>query len=272
MTKHAYLIIAHEQPLMLQRLIGELDDERNDIYVHIDRKALFDGSDLHAEKSNLIVLEKRIDGRWGDYSLVEIEFALLRTATEQNHYKYYHLLSGVDLPVKPQNVIHTECQQLKDTEFIGLAQNDNDRLLRWSSQHRFLFCKNFKSRNIIVRTIRRAWALIQSAVGYRRYRKTVKRGSQWWSITDSFAQYAINMEDEIKRDFKGTFCPDEMVFQTLCWNSEFRNRVYSITDEFNGCKRWIKWVNGELIPLDESMIAEAKKSTAWFARKLPAKI
>ncbi len=38
MKRHAYLIMAHNEFHMLKKLINELDDERNDIYIHIDRK------------------------------------------------------------------------------------------------------------------------------------------------------------------------------------------------------------------------------------------
>ncbi|RRK09135.1 glycosyl transferase, partial [Lactiplantibacillus garii] len=39
MHKHAYLITAHHQFTLLCRLIKMIDDERNDIYIHIDKKA-----------------------------------------------------------------------------------------------------------------------------------------------------------------------------------------------------------------------------------------
>ena len=39
MKKHAYLIMAHTQPELLKMLLKKLDDERNDIYLHIDSKA-----------------------------------------------------------------------------------------------------------------------------------------------------------------------------------------------------------------------------------------
>lgn len=37
--KHAYLISVHQKPMQLKKLVQVLDDERNDIYVHIDKKA-----------------------------------------------------------------------------------------------------------------------------------------------------------------------------------------------------------------------------------------
>lgn len=48
--KHAYLIIAHNEPEVLRRLVKSVDDKRNDIYIHIDKKANFDGSNLIVQK------------------------------------------------------------------------------------------------------------------------------------------------------------------------------------------------------------------------------
>lgn len=36
--KHAYLIMAHNNFYILEKLLRLLDDSRNDIYVHIDKK------------------------------------------------------------------------------------------------------------------------------------------------------------------------------------------------------------------------------------------
>ena len=37
--KHAFLIIAHNNPRIFETLIGLLDFKDNDIFVHIDKKA-----------------------------------------------------------------------------------------------------------------------------------------------------------------------------------------------------------------------------------------
>ena len=52
--KHAYLILAHHEFALLQTLIGCLDDARNDIYVHIDRKVR-ELPELHARQARLTV-------------------------------------------------------------------------------------------------------------------------------------------------------------------------------------------------------------------------
>lgn len=39
MIKHAYLIIAHNDYPVLEALLSMLDDERNDIYLYIDKRS-----------------------------------------------------------------------------------------------------------------------------------------------------------------------------------------------------------------------------------------
>ena len=41
MKRHAYLILAHKNPRQLRKLIALLDDPRNDIFVHVDRKGKY---------------------------------------------------------------------------------------------------------------------------------------------------------------------------------------------------------------------------------------
>ncbi|CAK7080896.1 MAG: hypothetical protein PARBB_03974 [Parabacteroides distasonis] len=38
MSKHAYLIMAHNEPIILNKLLLLIDDERNDIFIHYDKK------------------------------------------------------------------------------------------------------------------------------------------------------------------------------------------------------------------------------------------
>ena len=67
--KHAFLIIAHNEVPLLERLVSFLDDERNDIYVHWDAKA---GSipSLSITKSHLRFIDNRVEVNWAGYSMV----------------------------------------------------------------------------------------------------------------------------------------------------------------------------------------------------------
>lgn len=265
--KHAYLIIAHNEPEILQLLLSSLDDVRNDIYVHIDKKASFDGTMLRTVKSGLHVLPVRMDARWGDFSLVEIELLLFQEAYSHGSYAYYHLLSGVDLPIKSQDYIHRYCDEHQGKEFIGIAQHVSQRELDWRSQHWFVYSRDFQSGNLFKKIVRGVLARMQSLIGYRRTSLQVKKGSQWCSITHDFVQYLLQNKLLIRKIFNHTYCPDELFIQTLCWNSEFKNRIYNPNDEFEGCKRYIKWENGVLQPLTLQEVDAMLLSSRWFARK-----
>lgn len=265
--KHAYLILAHSSKILLKELIQALDDDRNDIYVHLDKKAKFDISDITTEHSSLYILPKRLDARWGDYSIVEVELLLMSEASLKFPYSYYHFLSGVDFPIANQNDIHDFFEIHKGKEFIGFASHTPKAELNWRSQHFFLFPRLFKSDNLFVRLVRRLFAEVQTFLGYRRYPNEVKKGCQWCSITNDLVKYLLSNKSLIKKYFSHTYCPDELVIQTLTWNSPFRNRVYNLEDEFMGCLRYINWDGGVIHLMDNEDPKKMVQSDCFFARK-----
>lgn len=97
--KFAYLILAHHNFSQLQLLLDLLDDKRNDIYVHIDKK-IKETVVLNTVKSKLYCVEDRVNVAWGDISQIKAEYKLFRMAFNNGPYDYYHLISGDDLPIK----------------------------------------------------------------------------------------------------------------------------------------------------------------------------
>ena len=80
--KHAYLIIAHNEWEILHTLLTMLDDERNDIYLHIDRRAtaLMQQADaLRLRHSPIHRIQQPVETRWGNCSQVETELLLSET-------------------------------------------------------------------------------------------------------------------------------------------------------------------------------------------------
>lgn len=266
MQKHAYLILAHTDIGQLENLVSALDDVRNDIYIHLDKKTKFSLCSLSTKYANLYILQDRIDVRWGDFSMVEAEYLLFEEAFKKE-YAYYHLISGADLPIKSQDFIHNYCHSHQGVEYIGFAQNITNQEIQYRSQHYFLFSKDFKTKSIFKRITRIIFLKLQDLIGYKRGNLEIKKGAQWCSITHAFVEYLLKYKSEVKENFHHTFCPDEMFIQTLCWNSEFRNNLFDIEDEFKGCKRYISWKNGELMPILASDIDKMQSSDKWFARK-----
>lgn len=59
--KHAYLIMAHNEPEIFHVLISLLDDYRNDIFVHVDQKSdisLFNS--VKTKKVRFLLFEKEL--------------------------------------------------------------------------------------------------------------------------------------------------------------------------------------------------------------------
>lgn len=269
--KHAYLILAHNEFGLLQTLIGCLDDVRNDIYVHIDRK-VEQLPVLSSAKAGLHVLEQRIDIRWGDYSMVEAELALFEAAASQDTYDYYHLLSGVDLPLRNQDEIHSFFESNQGKEFVGYLYLEMTPDLVRRMQRWHLFPRHFSRKRNGYSAVRALFLRMQELAGIKRNRAVeFRKGAQWVSITDAMVRHLLERCVWIKKTFTHTFVPDECVIQTVVWNSPFRDHLYSLESEEKGNLRCIGWRNDELYDWTAADFDTLNTSGALFARKFNSK-
>ena len=77
MQRHAYCILAHNEPAILQRLVELLDDPRNDIFIHIDKRSHFtEFLNIRGKNSSLAYLPNRIHCGWGTLNIVKAELML----------------------------------------------------------------------------------------------------------------------------------------------------------------------------------------------------
>ena len=271
--KHAFLIIAHNEFDVLKLLVSCLDDTRNDIFIHFDKK-VSTLPDVRTQYAGLTILENRIDVRWGAPSMVEAEFALFETACSQGPYQHYHLLSGVDLPIKGQDHIHDFFDRYDGEEFIGYTWTQMPAGFSRKVQYWHLFPEDFKSRSFIKKALRAGFLSLQEVLGIKRNRNVnFKKGSQWVSITEGMAQYFLEHRDWIRKTFRNTFCCDELVMQTLCWMSPYQEHIHSLTSDGEGCVRAIGWrenpAGSEMVLRDwtDADFEFLKVSPALFARK-----
>lgn len=251
MKRHAYLILAHSNFGQLRKLLELLDDPRNDIFVHIDSKAAFDPEDWTdvCSRSMLRFLKDRIRVSWGGVSIMRAELALLKESTGCGNYDYYHLLSGMDLPIKSQNVIHEFFDRNSGQEFMHFWK------FKKTTASRFRYYTLFpegagKFHTNLVNNIFKG---LQMAVGYRINRGVNFRfASQWFSITDTLARYVVSQEAWLEKVFRHTNTCDEIFLATLVWNSPFRERLY-VGDESEpntvgiANLRFIDWSRGESV-------------------------
>ncbi len=281
--KHAYLIMAHNEPYILEKLIRLIDDERNDIFLHIDKKWKdFDFTYFKdiVKKSHLYFTE-RLDVRWGTDKQIKCELLLFEMASKNGKYAYYHLLSGVDLPLVNQDEIHDFFDKNLGKEFVvfdnheSISKSALERislyhfLVPWArSRNRFkkkFFGKfHFKSLHLM-----RKLKIDRTKNENIQFRK----GANWISITDDFVRYILDNEKKYKKFLKYSFCADELFVQTILYNSDFYSKVFSKqNDDYIGMKRLIDWNRGQPYTFRDEDYDMIINSGCFFARKFSTSI
>lgn len=268
MSKHAYLIMAHSQFEQLKKLVKLLDDPRNDIFVHVDAKSerfnQDNFSNVCTQAKLFFISRKKVT--WGAYSQISCELNLLEAATSSYH-DYYHLLSGVDLPIKKQEEIHDFFDVNKGYEFLdfheGVMEQKSyrDRVLIFHFLQEFV--GNRKSDTLIF-NLERALLKIQEILRVDRLKNTnleLKKGTNWFSITHALAQYTVSQAPKIREMYKFTKCADEVFLHTLAWNSNFRDRIQPDS------KRLIDWKRGRPYTFRTEDFDALMNSSSLWARK-----
>lgn len=288
--RHAYLIMAHNEWELLNTLLSLIDDERNDIFLHIDKKVKHLPKLYEPLHSHLYFTPKRYDVRWGDVGQVHSEMHLFKTAREHGPYQYYHKLSGVDLPIKTQDYIHDFFDRHEGKEFIGyftltdFIKGDIERkrrryyfLMRWN--YRTPFAPQWKVS--LAKLIRHAALKLQDWIHYDRGNElTFRTGHNWVSLTEEAVDYLIEQEPFINKRFAHTTCADEMYKHSLLIsNPHFREKIFDLDDGVHSCMRFIDFQRasaeqqrrGEPYNWQDDDADELLKSEYLFARKFSSK-
>lgn len=273
MKKHAYLIMAHTQPELLKILLKLLDDERNDIYLHIDKKA----QDFPVERMKGVLrhakltLTERTDVRWGSYSQINCEMVLLKEAVKSEH-SYYHLLSGMDLPIKTQDEIHEFFEKHEGLEFVDEDESviSEAALSRVKYRHR-MYGKAGSVQDVLG-AVGTKLQKLAGADRTKRYPGVVfQKGRNWFSITHGLAKLLVEKEDWIREVFADSLCGDELFLQTAAENSSFSVHICNpVTMPDIPDTRYIDWERGSNnnpYVFREKDFEELKNADALFARK-----
>jgi hypothetical protein len=239
MDKQAYLIMVHKAPEQVEILLGLLDYEGNDIYIHIDRKSeeLFDKDALRGalKKSDCYFIENPVDVKWAGYSQVECELLLLKEATKRK-YSFYHLISGSDLPLKTAGELYDFYDTHKGVNFVRLCPNEEtQRMVRVRIYENFI-TKPYVAKRVVrkIRSYLSPWLLKRMKYGY---------GAQWFDITDELARDVVKHEKWIKNHFWHFHCPDEEFLQTFINEFGWRDTCYK-AENFDMIKRCIDFKRG----------------------------
>lgn len=269
MNRHAYLIMCHNNFEILEKLLILLDHEENDLYIHVDKKA---GNFSQKAYKTLITkarvfFTKRINVNWAGHSQIKAEMILLKEAVKNEH-SYYHLITGVDFPIKSHEQIMSFFEN-KNKQYIKI-----DPKSRSTTQYLFRVKNYYLLQDIIGRNrgaifsllskLEQAFLRIQQKIGIDRTKGcqfTFYKGSPYFSITHDLARFIVDHERFIRKHFYFGLGVDEFFVQTLAMMSPYKDCVV----DYNA--RHIDWNRGDPYTFTNDDYAELLESKCLFARK-----
>lgn len=226
---HAWLIIAHNEFGILQRLVSALDAPESDIFIHIDKKVP-DLPEIRVERARLFFLQNRIDVRWGSVSQIRCEYALFEAAAANGPHDFYHIISGTTLPLEPFPQLDAWfTARAGKNIFSGLSQDqpyqETLKVRRYN-----LFLHDYASRNAIRQRVSqffwRAAIAVQRIVGIEANGgKTFYKASNWVSLTDEAVRYILSRKKEILETYRYSFCGDEFFVPSELMDSSLKDTI-----------------------------------------------
>ncbi|TVZ59149.1 core-2/I-Branching enzyme [Flavobacteriaceae bacterium MAR_2010_105] len=246
-----YIILAHENPQQLNRLISKLNDSCSFFYVHIDLKTDIKAFSNVIKSKNLKFITNRIEGIWGDFNLVQATINCLQEVKMDAREGYCILMSGQDYPLKSNTVIHNYLEEHKDYDFIDLKPinevwSPNELKLRTQfykfnlSNKKgdyvlipFIFSKDFYFRfkyhtKAILKLLTKAEFNVFRIFKKRKhpFNYSYFGGSQWWALTSQTVFKILELlekKPELINFYRFTLIPDELFFQTILKNLSVEN-------------------------------------------------
>ena len=227
--RHAWLIIAHNEFGILQRLVSALDSPQSEIYIHIDKK-VESLPDIHVKRSRLIFLSDRIDVRWGSILQIKCELVLLKTAFASGPYDYYHIISGTTLPLKSFEEIDLYFHQYRGKSvFRSLCQPPSSQEILKVRRYN-LFVRHYASPKAFLRKssqfLWKASVAIQRLLGIEANQgKVFYNASNWVSLTQDAVKYILGRERDILKTYRYSFCGDEYFIPSELMGSPLKDAL-----------------------------------------------
>lgn len=268
MMKSVFLLLVHANSNQLKRLIERLSVDDTKIYLQVDLKADIALFEEYRNYPHVIFIKNRIKVAWGGYSQVQgmvNSFKEIIPFFEDG--QYISVISGQDYPIMRNEDMNSflslnqgkafmEYLLIPDEWSVGLK-----RLERYDLSD-FHF-PGFATLEIKMN----AWLPKRKPP-----KELVYVGkSSWFTITIEHLKYIVGFLEKnhsIKKYFKLTWGSDELVFQTILYNSKYRGQLV------NNNLRYIDWSAGKARPkvLDITDAEKLKQSGKFFARKFDEKV
>lgn len=278
--KQAVLITAYTN---IQHLIDITNSLSGDFefYIHIDKKSKLSQQDISllSGKKNIAFISQQYSINWGGINHLLAILLLLEKSLENNQIQYFHLITGHDFPIKSGKEISDFLEKNKGHEFLEIVKlpydkwenGGYDRLLYYNL-YDLVNGRNGWGKFFVKKLIKLQKVLHIKRRFPKNFPSELYGGSTYWTLSRNCIDYVFEYMKKnptfLKR-FKHTFCSEEIFFQTIILNSQYRDKA------IDNNLRFIVWEerNGNFpANLDESDFDNILKSDAFFARKFENKV
>jgi hypothetical protein len=233
--KIAYLVMTHQNPQLLRRLVRTLSvgDEDCEFFVHLDKKT--PSHRFPSFTAPRLKFTERIPVYWGEFSQMEAILGLLKEAmASPKRYDYLVLITGACYPLRTGGYIKRFFASQPGQQYMDIVTvpGPGKPLSRMNTIR-------YESSAPIRRFVFRALAKV--GLGQRDYRKylgdlAAYAGDGAWALSREACEYLLQFMVEnptVTEYFRKTFAPDEAFIHTILGNSPFRarmrrNLVYSV--------------------------------------------
>ena len=221
----AHLILAHNNPFQLERLIKRLSTNRADVYIHLDKKSSLSEFKHLSLLPNVFFIVNRTDIRWGNYSMVD---GTLKSFTEilQSNIEYSHinLLSGHDYLLKPAAELEDFLFTNKEHSFLEYLSINNE----WQESKERITKYSLGDLKIPFKYTLQKW--VNQLLPDRTIPNQMEPygRSQWMTLTPQAIKYVIEYlknNSKVLQFFKRTWGVDEVIFQTILLNSSLKDSI-----------------------------------------------
>ena len=230
--RSAILIITYTSPAQTKRLIDRLSSGPFDFYVHVDKKIDIATHKIIFDLPNVFPVTKRIDIKWGGYTLVEAIISGIEEIEKSGKaYQFIKLLSGQDYPIKSTRDIAAFFDKNQGKEFLyyeSFRTEWPDAMARVEKYHFTDF--PFRGRHQIQRLINWVMPKRKLPVAMELYGKET-----FWLLSPEVAFYAMNFiksQPKLQRFMKFTWGCDEFIFHSVILNSKYKDRVVNYNTHF----------------------------------------
>jgi hypothetical protein len=253
-----YLILAHDNPSQLKKLVLALNGPSVYFYIHVDGKVDQTPFQQNFKDYNNVIFvshTNRLSISWGDNSTVKCTLNLLHLVIKNEHKGYCILLSNSDYPIKSNYEIRqyfdfnygnsfismTELQKYTVTYTqrlmyykFDLSNNRKDFVLIPSIWNKSFY--SLKSLLSILRILKRNQAVKLLKLVFKRKSSitiTPFWGSQWWAlpveVVNEILLFCKSNQNYI--DFHDdTLLSDEIFFQTILYHLHKEGKINTIFD------------------------------------------